>query len=106
MTTVNGRGTGRTGRRPPGKSRAKGYTRQRPVRRAQLISPFGVGAITDFRNDEALMCAGLDAWFSSAEPTRDLIISEERLQRRLGCSHFVKPPDFSDAEGGSKVTVP
>ena len=30
--------------------------------------PFGVGAMNDFRNDEALMCAGLDRWFS--EPAR------------------------------------
>ena len=52
--------------------------RNRPIRRSQLISPFGVGAITDFRNDEALMCAGIDSWFQG-EPPVDLRISEERL---------------------------
>ncbi len=36
----------------------KKFMRKRPVRRGQLISPFGVGSIMDFRNDEALMCAG------------------------------------------------
>lgn len=35
---------------------------RKPVRRAQLISPFGVGAITNFPRDESLMVAGLDAW--------------------------------------------
>ena len=34
----------------------------RPIRRGQLISPFGVGAMVSFPRDEALMTAGLDAW--------------------------------------------
>lgn len=99
---------GGKGKGPGGKPafRARTFPRQRPVRRAQLISPFGVGAITDFRNDEALMCAGLDEWFSSAPPTSDLVVNEERLQRRLHCSHFVKPPDYSDSEGGSRLKIP
>src|SRR5215813_9444140 len=71
--------------------------RRRPVRRGQLISPFGVGAITDFRNDEALMCAGLDAWFASVPP-HECVLSEERLQQKLGCAHFVRPPEFSEDE--------
>jgi hypothetical protein len=79
--------------------------RKRPVRRGQLISPFGVGAITDFRNDEALMCAGIDSWFQ-AGPASDLRISEERLQAKLGKSYFVLPPDFSENTGGSKVRIP
>lgn len=79
--------------------------RKRPVRRGQLISPFGVGAITDFRNDEALMCAGIDSWFQTAPPL-DLRISEERLQSKLGKSFFVLPPDFSENSGGSKLRIP
>jgi hypothetical protein len=75
------------------------------VRRGQIISPFGVGAINDFRNDEALMCAGLDKWFDNA-PDPSLILREERLQARLGCDHFVKPPDFSEGEGTSKLKIP
>jgi Domain of unknown function (DUF1998) len=81
--------------------------RRRPVRRTLLISPFGVGAITDFRNDEALICAGLDAWFvETGHPPEELKIREERLQQRLGVEFFVRPPDFSPDEGGSRVTVP
>src|SRR4051794_29556677 len=79
--------------------------RRRPVRRSQIIEPFGIGAINDFRNDEALMCAGLDRWFPNP-PDPSLIITEERLQARLGCSHFVKPPDFGEGEGTSKVKIP
>jgi hypothetical protein len=77
----------------------------RPVRRGQLISPFGVGSMNDFRNDEALMCAGLDNWFRSP-PEASLRIQEERLSARLGCQFFVKPPEFSDAEGGPKQMIP
>jgi hypothetical protein len=61
--------------------------------------------MNDFRNDEALMCAGLDKWFPNP-PDPSLIITEERLQARLGCSHFVKPPDFGEGEGASKVKIP
>ena len=77
----------------------------RPVRRGQLIAPFGVGSMNDFRNDEALMCAGLDNWFRSP-PDSTLTITEERLAARLGCAFFVKPPEYSDAEGGSKYKIP
>jgi hypothetical protein len=97
-------GYGKTGVKKGGGVFGK-IARRRPVRRAQLISPFGVGAITNFRNDEALMCAGLDRWFSSP-PDPALIIKEERLQARLQCDHFVKPPDFGDGEGTSKVKIP
>lgn len=61
--------------------------------------------MNDFRNDEALMCAGLDRWFPN-RPDSALVIQEERLQSRLACDHFVKPPDYSDTEGASKVKVP
>lgn len=85
-------------RRPP---------RRRPVRRAQVISPFGVGAMNDFRNDEALMCAGLDRWFPDSDGAHPaLVVNEERLEARLGCDHFRKPPDFSEGEGASKVKIP
>jgi len=80
--------------------------RKRPVRRSALISPFGVGGIADFRNDEALMCAGIDSWFDEGIPPPDLRVVEERLQARLSCDYFVLPPDFSDSQGGPKRRVP
>ena len=89
------------------RNRTQVVQRRRPVRRTQLISPFGVGAITDFRNDEALICAGLDAWFvMSGGPPEDLKIREERLQQRLGVEFFVRPPDFTPDDGGSRTKVP
>lgn len=77
----------------------------RPIRRSQLISPFGVGAITEFRNDEALMCAGIDSWFQG-EPPVELRISEERLERSLGCEYFVLPPESAESSDGKRRRVP
>lgn len=91
----------------PKKATAGKPPRRRPVRRGQLISPFGIGAINDFRNDEALMCAGLDRWFPDskhADPA--LVITEERLQGRLSCDEFRKPPDYGEGDGASKVKIP
>ena len=69
----------------------------RPVRRGQLITPFGVGALVDFRDDESLMTAGLDEWPSAEdECPRDWLVTEERLQARLGVTHFRLPPDYRE----------
>ena len=64
------------------------------VRRDNLISPWGVGAIVPFPHDESLMVAGLDFWFDEDHPINDFIIQDERLKKRLGGKHFVLPPDF------------
>jgi len=71
----------------------------KPVRRAHLISPFGVGAMVNFPNDETLMTAGLDMWTdANAECPSDWHVKEERLQKRLGVSHFRLPPDYREKE--------
>ena len=93
----------RGGGAPKKKSGAKRFL---PVRRGQLISPFGVGAVTDFRNDEAMMCAGLDAWFNGQKPPQECVIREERLQQKLNRSYFVLPPEYSEADGGGKIKIP
>lgn len=66
----------------------------KPVRRSQLISPFGVGAMIDFPKDVALMVAGLDAWPEANMVSSEEIFYEERLQARLGVNHFRLPPDY------------
>ena len=67
----------------------------RPVRRGHLISPFGVGAMIDFRGDESLMTAGLDEWpWAREECPSDWLVTEERLQARLNVTHFRLPPDY------------
>ena len=73
----------------------------KPIRRSQLISPFGVGAIVAFPGDESLMTAGLDEW---PQATRrcppDWEIREERLEQRLRVSHFRLPPDYREPGHG------
>jgi hypothetical protein len=80
---------------------------QKPIRRTQLISPFGIGAMVDFPRDESLMPAGLDAWpYAKQECPADSgwLVREERLEARLGVSHFRLPPDYRDADPGLTFT--
>ena len=77
----------------------------RPIRRGQLIAPFGVGALVDFRGDESLMTAGLDEWpYAKDECPWDWLVKEERLQKRLNVTHFRLPPDFR--EPGPSIQYP
>lgn len=71
------------------------------IRRGQLISPFGVGAIHVLPGNVAVVTAGLDQWYRSADdPTQRADesqvaphrIQERRLEERLGVSHFRLPP--------------
>jgi hypothetical protein len=77
----------------------------KPIRRSQNISPFGVGAMVDFPKDESLMAAGLDAWpFPKEACPSDAgwTVIEERLQARLGVTHFRLPPDHRDPAPGER----
>jgi len=67
---------------------------KRPVRRSALISPWGVGAMVPFPNDESLMIAGLDMWRYTN--VHAFLIRDERLQKRLGVSELRWPPDFRE----------
>lgn len=78
---------------------------QKPVRRTQIISPFGIGSMVDFPKDESLMPSGLDSWpcaKTACPPDSGWLIREERLEARLGISHFRMPPDHRDPEYGVK----
>lgn len=78
----------------------------RPVRRGQLITPWGVGSMINFPGDETLMVCGLDVWDNIYLQARDgydeFKFKEERLERRLGVNHFRFPPDFRDPGEGVK----
>lgn len=73
-----------------------------PIRRAQLVSPFGVGAMTTGPDGISVMTAGLDAWFrregggedSSNLDLSEFRIEEWRLQRYLKVNEFRLPPDY------------
>ncbi|MGE5410749.1 MAG: DrmB family protein [Clostridiales bacterium] len=80
---------------------------KKPIRRSQLISPWGVGQMINFPNDESLMVVGLDMWeekFKTISELNEFIITEERLAKRLGVKDFRLPPDFRDP--GPGVTNP
>lgn len=71
-----------------------------PVRRAQLITTFGPGAMMVTRDGISIICAGLDHWFKR-EPGDDgpvdlseFRIEEWRLQEELKVGHFRLPPDY------------
>lgn len=78
---------------------------KRPVRRAQLISPFGIGAMVNFPGDESLMPVVIDEWDQGTKecpPDSGWKIRDERLEARLGVTHFRFPPDFRDADGDNR----
>jgi hypothetical protein len=64
------------------------------LRRNQVIAPFGVGAIHVLKGSRAVVTAGLDYWFKGAtsEQLGIVRVNEQRLQSRLGVSHFRLPP--------------
>jgi len=74
-----------------------------PLRRSELISPFGVGAISTNNDGINLMTGALDLWFSGQNlDTSEYIINEARLARVLGVNNFRLPPDYRSILGKSR----
>jgi hypothetical protein len=71
-----------------------------PIRRGQLIAPFGPGALTVTKEGVSVICAGIDHWFKDLYGTFDntdiehFKVHEWRLERLLNVHHFRLPPDF------------
>jgi hypothetical protein len=81
---------------------------KRPIRRSQLVSPWGVGAIVPFPEDESLMIAGLDMWQFGNDKDA-FVIHDERLEKRLGVKELRMPPDFRDSKTdrlNSNIRIP
>ena len=88
-----------------------------PIRRAQLIVPFGTGSMVNVPGGTSLIVAGLDFWFRGQSESNkvdygEFELEEWRLQRILGVDHFRLPPDYrekyrwiTDAEN-LRMTVP
>ncbi|AZI45159.1 DUF1998 domain-containing protein (plasmid) [Deinococcus psychrotolerans] len=82
-----------------------------PLRRAQLVTPTGVGAITVDKEGTSMLTAGLDYWFrrqGGQDPLDgelgEFKIREWRLEQQLGVSHFRMPPDMRrPRRGGGEV---
>ncbi len=76
---------------------------RRPIRRAQLIAPFGPGAMVVAPDGTSMIAAGLDYWYpeGSSEQRVDLTefeLGEWRLQRELQVDLFRLPPDYRRPE--------
>jgi len=75
------------------------------VRRAQLIAPFGVGAMMVVKDGTSLISGGLDHWYEYEGDRHygivnidEFSVEEWRLQRLLGVDHFRLPPDYRDVD--------
>ena len=88
-----------------------------PIRRAQLIAPFGVGALLMTKEGVSLIGAGLDHWFDKTGDRiegldlEEFFVEEWRLQKSLDVDFFRLPPDFRDGTRygpniNSNLTIP
>ncbi|WP_330238914.1 DUF1998 domain-containing protein [Streptomyces sp. NBC_00525] len=81
---------------PPARRRRAGapersYPRRGSVRRAQMITTYGVGSMIAVDN-ESFMVSGIDSWNMTDAPT----VHEHRLARVLGVKSFRLPPASDD----------
>ena len=67
-----------------------------PLRRAELISPMGVGSISTNSDGINMMPGALDLWYENNPDTRkeEYVFSERRLEKILGVKEFRLPPDY------------
>lgn len=83
------------------------------IRRAQLVSPFGVGAMSVLVDGTSIITAGLDHWFPRNSPDlalEDFRVNDWRLEARLKVQEFRLPPDYrtgsQDDHRNEKLSVP
>ena len=83
------------------------------MRRAQLVTPFGVGAMSVLVDGTSIITAGLDHWFPRDNQDlvlEDFVVHDWRLESRLGVKEFRLPPDYrtgsNDDHRNTKLSVP
>jgi hypothetical protein len=76
------------------------------IRRAQLVTPFGVGAMSILVNGMSVITAGLDHWFAIDDPNmldlNEYHAGDWRLEQRLKVSEFRLPPDYRIRRRGTE----
>jgi hypothetical protein len=88
-----------------------------PIRRGQLIAPFGVGAMITVPGGTSMIISGLDFWYKNRDGSdindpEEFKFEEWRLQELLQVSHFRLPPDYRDSKSPGKdalnlqITIP
>ncbi|TQM31297.1 uncharacterized protein DUF1998 [Nocardia bhagyanarayanae] len=77
------------------------------IRRAQLVTPFGVGAMSVLVNGTSVITAGLDHWYSVDDPTQleldEYQAQDWRLEARLRVREFRLPPDYRPRQRGKDL---
>lgn len=83
------------------------------IRRAQLVSPFGVGAMSILVDGTSVITAGLDHWFPKDNTDLaldDFVVHDWRLEARLNVKEFRLPPDWRSGSGddhrNARLSVP
>ena len=78
-----------------------------PIRRGQLIMPFGPGNLFVAKDGTSMMIAGIDHWFDNPRiKENEFIINDWRLEIELGVDEFRLPPDFrTNFFGGSDANT-
>ena len=83
------------------------------MRRAQVVTPFGVGAMSVLVDGTSVITGGLDHWFPRDNQDlvlEDFVVHDWRLESRLGVKEFRLPPDYRTAFGddhrNTKLSVP
>lgn len=83
------------------------------MRRAQLVTPFGVGAMSVLVDGTSVITAGLDHWFPKNNTDlalEDFRVNDWRLEARLNVKEFRLPPDWrtgsQDDHRNEKLAVP
>ena len=79
-----------------------------PVRRSQLIAPFGAGALVVVRNGVSLISGGLDHWYKREDESgiidiEEYKVHEWRLERLLKVDHFRLPADYRRGFRGQDI---
>ena len=83
------------------------------IRRAQLVTPFGVGAMSVLVDGSSVITAGLEHWFPRDNQDlvlEDFVVHDWRLEARLKVKEFRLPPDHRPGSAtdrrNSKLSVP
>ncbi|KAA9151698.1 DUF1998 domain-containing protein [Microbacterium lushaniae] len=83
------------------------------IRRAQLVSPFGVGAMSVMVDGTSVITAGLDHWFPRQNADlalEDFTVHDWRLEARLNVKEFRLPPDWRSGSStdhrNARLSVP
>lgn len=77
------------------------------IRRAQLIAPFGVGAMSTLVDGSSVITCGLDHWYKTNDSSNlnldEFRLPEWRLQERLQVAELRLPPDGRTPQRGKVI---